>query len=254
MTKPATGSTLDKITFKDWLFALIGLLFVLSSLLIMQKDFNTGMTTLVFFGACFAVAVHIIIRKLRLQRQSLHTVTVTGGEPIYASKKRIALLGIGLLAFGSTLMLFQPDDNQIFYGISLLIATTGAVLLLGLFSGRLAKTYIQFDPAGFTFGYPKGKVSIAWEAIIDLYRGEIHNNPAVFLSVAPENIIVEPASYLAKVSKQMASSRKWTGADFVIMSSTYGIDAPVLMAAIERYITLPEARAELLAQRKLNEG
>ncbi|WP_215397176.1 hypothetical protein [Rheinheimera oceanensis] len=245
---------MDKVTFKDWLFALIGLLFVLSSLLIMQKDFNTGMTTLVFFGACFAVAVHIIIRKLRLQRQSLHTVTVSGGEPIHASKKRIALLGIGLLAFGSTLMLFQPDDNRIFYGISLLIAITGAVLLLGLFSGRLAKTYIQFDPAGFTFGYPKGKVSIAWEAITDLYRGDIHNNPAVFLSVAAENITVEPASYLAKVSKQMASSRKWTGADFVIMTSTYGIDAPVLMAAIERYITQPEARAELQAQRKLSEN
>ncbi|KUM54827.1 hypothetical protein AR688_16320 [Rheinheimera sp. EpRS3] len=254
MTKPATESTLDKITFKDWLFALIGLLFTLSGLLIIQKDFNTGITTLVFFGSCFAVAAHTIIRKLRLQRQSLRTVTVVGGEPIHASKKRIALLGIGLLAFGSTLMLFQPDDNKIFYGITLLIALTGAVMLVGLFSGRLAKTYIQFDPSGFTFGYPKGKVSIPWEAITDLYRGEIHNNQAIFLSVAQENILVEPASYLAKVNKQMASSRKWTGADFVIMTSTYGIDAPVLMAAIERYITQPEARVELQAQRKLSEG
>jgi len=60
-------------------------------------------------------------------------------------------------------MLFQPDDNKIFYGITLLIAATGAVLLLGLVSGRLAKTYIQFDPAGFTFGYPKGK-ALKWQA------------------------------------------------------------------------------------------
>lgn len=85
---------MDKITFKDWLFALIGLLFTLSGMLIIQKDFNTGITTLVFFGTCFAVAVHIIVRKLRLQRQSLRAVTVAGGEPIHASKKRIALLSL----------------------------------------------------------------------------------------------------------------------------------------------------------------
>ena len=60
MAKSAAGSTLDKITFKDWLFALIGLLFTLSGLLIIQKDFNTGITTLVFFGACFAVAVEFL--------------------------------------------------------------------------------------------------------------------------------------------------------------------------------------------------
>src|SRR5690606_24421593 len=62
-------STLDKVTFKDGLFALFGLLLTLAGLVILPKDFKTGVTTLTFFGACFATAVYIILRKLRLQRQ-----------------------------------------------------------------------------------------------------------------------------------------------------------------------------------------
>lgn len=238
---------MDKITFKDWLLALIGLFFILSGVFIIQKDFNTGITVLVFFGACFAVSVQIIVRKLRLQRQSLVAVTVTGGEPIRPSRKRIALISIGLLAMGSIMAVFQPDNNRILFGISLLIALTGVVLLVGLCSGLIARSYIQFDPKGLTFGYLRGKVTIPWSAITYASRGEIHNNQAVFLSVATKNIRVEPPSYQPKVHKQMASSQRWIGADFIILCSTYAIDAPVLLAAIERYMTQPEARAELQA-------
>jgi len=245
---------LDKITFKDWLLALIGLFFILSGVFIIQKDFNTGITVLVFFGACFAVSVQIIVRKLRLQRQSLVTVTVTGGEPIRPSRKRIALISIGLLAMGSIMAVFQPDNNRILFGISLLIALTGVVLLVGLCSGLIARSYIQFDPKGLTFGYLRGKVTIPWPAITHASRGEIHNNQAVFLSVATKNIRVEPPSYQPKVHKQMASSQRWIGADFIILCSTYAIDAPVLLAAIERYMTQPETRAELQAIGKLNEN
>jgi hypothetical protein len=78
-----------------------------------------------------------------------------------------------------------------------------------------------------------------------LARGEWQKNQAVFIGVACDAVTAEPPTYLARVRKQMASSRKWSGAEFVILSSLYGIDSPVLLAAIERYATSPQARAEL---------
>lgn len=241
----STVSRIDKVTFKDWLFALIGLLFTLAGLLIIWGDFKVGITTLAFFGLCFAVSVLTILRKLRLQRQSPLTATVVGGEPMRPSRARIGMLGIGLLVVGSILALFQPNDDKIFFGCALLMATAGGVLLVGLLTGLLLKAYIQFDPPGITFGYFGGKATIPWSAIAKVARGEIQNNQAVFLWVEHEAITAEPASYLPKIKKQMSSSRTWTGADFVILSSKYGVDAPILLAAITRYASSSEARSEL---------
>ena len=133
----------------------------------------------------------------------------------------------------------------------MLIACTGAVLLVGLISGVLPKTYIQFDPAGLTLGYRAGNVIIPWSAITDAARGEIHNNQTVFISVIHEAVTAEPSSYLAKIHKQMASSRTWMGADFTIMNSLYGMDSPALVAAIQRYLSSPEARAKTRSTRRM---
>ncbi len=248
-----TVSKLDKVTFKDWLLALIGLLFTLGGLLIIKKDFKTGITTLALFGACFASAVRVIIRKSRLQKQSLVTAAVAGGEPIRPSRRRIAMLGVGLLAVGSVLAIFQPDGDKIFFGCALFMALAGSALLVGLATGRLSKAYLQFDPPGLSFGDAGGRAVIPWDAIERVARGELSNNPVVFLSVDRDSVVAEPSSYLGKVQRRMASSRSWTGADFVIMSSTYGIDATVLVAALTRYMTSPESRQELRARPRLGD-
>jgi hypothetical protein len=249
MAKKTTTSKLDKVTVKDWLFALIGLFFTLAGVVIFQKDFQTGITTLVFFGSCFTVAVYIILRKLRLQRQSPLAVSVAGGVPIRPSRSRLAMLGLGLLVVGIILAAFSPGDNPILFGLAWLIAFTGGLLGAGLVTGHLPKAYIQFDPSGLTLGYRAGKAIIPWSAITDAARGDIHNNQAVFIRVASEAVTAEPRSYLARIRKQMASSRTWTGADFVIMSSLYGMDSPILLAAIERYAFSSETRAELASPR-----
>lgn len=245
MAEKPVISRLDKVTFTDWLLALIGLLFILVGLVIIQKDFKAGITTLSFFGVCFAVFVHTILRKLRLQRQSPLTVAVVGGVPIRPSRLRAGMFGLGLVGLGGTLALFRPGDSLIFLGCALLMVAVGGVIVVGLVTGFLPKSYLQFDPPGITFGYWGGKVTIPWSAITEVARGEIHGNQAVFIGVVNEAVTAEPPSYLAKVQKKMASSRAWTGADFVIMNSLYGIDAPILVAAMERYITSPEARTEL---------
>lgn len=243
---------MDKVTFKDWLLAFVGLIFTLSGLLVIRSDFKVGVTTLVFFGACLAVAVRIILRKRRLRRQSTLTATVVGGEPIRPSRGRAVALGLGLLVVGVTLAVFQPKEDRIFLGCALLTALAGGVVLVAAATGRLSKSYFQFEPEGIVFGYAKGKATVPWSAITKVARGEIHSNPAVFLWVLHDAVSAEPASYLGKVRKQMASCSSWMGADFVIMSSMYGIDAPVLVAALDRYVTLPEARLELQAPHKLS--
>ena len=238
-------SPLDKITLRDWLLALTSLLFTLGSLVIMWSDFKVGLSTLAIFGPCLALFVHIIRRKLRVQKQSTLTAAVVGGQPIRPAKSRIALLGAGFLVVGSILAIFQPDDDRIILPIALFIATTGAVVLVGLATGLTSRAFLQFDPLGLTMGYFGGRAIVPWSAIAEVARGEINNNQAVFLWVDPAAVSAEPPSYQARLVKQMASTQRWLGADFVIISSSYGIDAPILLAAIQRYVTLPEARAEL---------
>jgi hypothetical protein len=251
MPDASSTSTLDKVTFRDWLLALIGLLFTLAGLLILPTNPKVGIASLALFGPCLALFVHIILRKLRQQKLPQLTATVVGGQPIRPSRARIAKLGAGLLAVGTILIVFRINDKPMFLASVLLIAMTGAVLLVGLATGFLPRTYIQFDPPGLTFGTMRAKATIPWSAITNVVRGEIQGNQAVLLWVDLGSVVVEPASETARIHTQVASSIAWNGADFVIMSSSYGVDAPVLLAAIERYVRFPAARAELHGDPKL---
>lgn len=251
MKSVSPPSKFDEVTAKDWLLALIGLFFTLGGLLTLPKDFRVGITTLAFFGPCFVLFVHTILRKLRLQKQSTVGARVVGGTPIRPSKARIALLGLGLLVVGTILAVFQPDQNRVYLGCAVITALVGAAVLGGLATGLLARSFIQFDPQGISIGRFGGTATVPWSAITQLARGEIHSNPTVLVWVDRQAVRSEPAAYLAKLHKQMDSSQRWLGADFAIMSSTYGIDAPVLLAALERYTASPEARDELAVQAKL---
>ena len=238
-------SQLDKVTVKDWMLAAVGFMFTLAGLLIIRRDFKVGITTLAFFGSCFALSVRVILRKLRLQKQGPMTATVVGGEPIRPSKARMATLGGGLFVVGTILSVFQPDNDKVMFGISIFVASVGALFLVALATGWLSKAFIQFDQEGLTLGFWRGKTTIPWSSITNVARGEIHSNPAIFIWVDHNAVTTEPPEYLTKIRKQMASARAWTGADFAIMSSNYGIDAPVLLAAIERYASEPASREQL---------
>lgn len=246
-----TASKLDKITFKDWLLAAIGGTFTLGGLLIIRKDFNTGIVTLVLFGLSFAHAVHVILRKRRAQKRVALTATVAGGVPIRQSRRRLALLGGAILAVGATQLAFGPQGNALMLGIGWLLAGVGAAVLIGLAFGLLPIGYIQFDPRGITFAQLRGKAIVPWAAITGLARGDVYNNPAVLVAVDADAIAAEPEAYRPKLLKQLAFSRGAMGADFVILSTSYGIDAPILLAALQRYVTEPSSRQELRSMPQL---
>lgn len=234
---------LDRITFQDWALAVIGGLFTLAALFIIRKDFKTGIVTLGFFGLCFAHAVSVILRKRRAHRQQAMTASVAGGVPIRPSRLRMGLLGGALLGLGALHAAFTTNPVQI--GIGWFLVVVGTVMLVGMASGMIYTAYVQFDPAGLTFGDRRGKAFVPWAAVTGLARTEMSSNPVVLVSVDVEAIQIVPASQQLRLFKQMGRTRGTFGADFALMSTVYGIDAPVLLAALQRYVTEPESRQEL---------
>lgn len=242
MTRDAP-SKLDRIGFQDWALAVIGGLFTLGGLLMLRSDFRTGIVTLVFFGLCFAHAVSVILRKRRAQKLQALTATVAGGVPIRQSRARMALLGGAILAVGATHVAFTTEPVRV--GLGWLLVGIGAAVLIALALGLVSAGYIQFDPAGITFAQRRGKAIVPWEAVTGLARGDMQNNPIVLVTIDAQAITAEPAAYRPRLLKQLARSRGAMGADFFIMSAAYGIDAPVLLAALQRYVTEPASRQEL---------
>src|SRR5690606_39308721 len=106
------------------------------------------------------------------------------------------------LEFRRVLFRSRPGDSLIFLGCALLMVAVGGVIVVGLVTGFLPKSYLQFDPPGITFGYWGGKVTIPWSAITEVARGEIHGNQAVFIGVVNEAVTAEPPSYLAKFRRR----------------------------------------------------
>lgn len=240
---PGSAAEPDRIRLQDWLLAAISLLFTLAGLLIIGRDFRTGIVTLVLFGLCLVHAVRVILRKRRALKQVALTASVAGGVPIRQSRLRLAGLGTALLAIGATHAAFTSQPVQLALGW--LLAGLGGALLLGLALGLLGSASIQFDPTGITFADRHGKAHVPWDAVTRLARGELQNNPMVLICVDDGAIQIQPAAYRSRLYKQMGRSRGLAGADFVIMSDSYGIDAPVLLAALQRYVATPAARQEL---------
>ena len=255
--EPSKTSMFSTVTAENWLLATIGLIFMGLCLWIIPGNFNLGINGIMFGGLCFALAVRIILRKLRLQKlaqspspsqlQATLAALVAAGVPIRPSRVRMAMLIVVLLVVGTVLVVFPIEDNKLVLACGLLIAITGLALLIGRVTGLLTRAYIQLDPAGLTLGYYGGKAMVPWSAILTVDHTEINSNQAVYFRVVHKAVTAEPAAYLANVHKKMASSMRWFRADFVIMSSHFGIDAPVLAAAITKYKTSPEARQELKA-------
>ncbi len=242
MTSPAP---LDRITAQDWALAVIGVTFTLASLLILTHDVKTGLLTLPFFSVCAVHAVGVIVRKRRTQRQVAVKATVVGGVPIRPSRLRMALLAGAVLAIGATQLAFGPRHHGLMMGIGGLLTVLGIALLGAVALGRLPSGHVQFDPAGITFAQRDGTAQVPWDAITRLARSEMSDNPMVLIDVDADAVVISPPGECGRWFQRMGRSRGRLGADFVIMTGAYGIDAPVLLAALQRYAAEPGARQEL---------
>lgn len=181
MNDATPASKQHKVTFGDWLLVVISLVFTLLALALMSENFAKSMVMLAMFGSGLVVSIHIVRRKLRLQKYKPQQVTVVGGVPIRPSKMRAAQLGVGFSVLGAVFVLYGDQHDKLFMGIGWLVTSVGVAVLAGLVTGLLPREYFQFEPTGLTLGRRGGRVHIPWDMLLRVAPGEVHGNQAVFI-------------------------------------------------------------------------
>lgn len=241
-------------TWRDWLLLTIGLTFVLMALIILPRKPDVGIVTLAFFGSCFMVFLSNILRKFRFRRFRTVGIDVAGGVPIRPPRWRVLLLGGWLLILGAIMVRFGATYPMMFRLLGGFVAVVGAALLAGVPMGWLPRGYLQFDSEGLTIDHGRWRALIPWDQFADIREAELHDNPVMLISVDDvEAIVFEPPEIRPRALRAIASTQAWHGAHLMIMTSHYGIDLPVLTAAIARYANDRSARQDLGA-RALPEG
>jgi len=87
---------------------------------------------------------------------------------------------------------------------------------------------------------------VPWDGIASVSAGEFHHNPAVFISLRDLGVVIAQLPQSGQqVMRHLRANLQWIGVPIMLMTSQYGMDLPVLMAALERYIADPSARTEL---------
>ena len=236
---------------RDWVLLAIGIVFVLSGVIILPSNRDVGIVSLAMFGPATVVAATIILRKLRFRRQRALKAEIVGGVPIRQSRVLVITSGATLAAMGVVFILFGNSYGPIFLGLAWLIAVIGGGLLIGALLGWWPNDFIQFDAVGISFGRTRYTLMVPWEAIARVSAGHYNNNPAAFIWLHDNtSIVVDPIERYQQALKHLAWNTGWTGAPIFVLTSNYGMDLPLFMMALERYLADPGARAEL-ARRQL---
>jgi hypothetical protein len=246
-----TRSPYPRPGVRDWALFAVGCTFVAAGLFILPSRSDVGIVTLAFFGTCTAMFGANLVRKYRFRRLQPIRVQIVGAVPIRPSRGGVFLLGGTLFALGVTLEIFGTAYGRIFSSLSFVIAGVGALLLVGLALRWLPVGYIQFDPAGLTFGQRRWAFMVPWDQIAKVGAGEFHDNPVLLLWIRePAAIQVDPPHHHARAVAGLASTMAWSGVHVMLMTSQYGMDLPLVAKAVERYVSDPSSRREL-AQRFL---
>lgn len=240
-----------RVTPMDWTLAGIAAGLTLAGLGLLPGDFKNGVALLAMAGLGLVHTLHVILRKRRLARLGSVSARVTGGVRLRPSRLQFALYGAALLAVGAVLAsVAGPRDAQMGGGgwLSMLV---GGGMLAGVAVGWLPLGHLQFDPDGLTVGDRGGQTRVPWDAITGLGGNEVDGQPAVLLTVDAHALVPMPPGHGAQLARRLAWARGKAGVDIIIFSHDYGIAAPVLLAALERYVTEPAARQELAATPRL---
>src|SRR5215510_4803017 len=203
---------------KDWALLVINIVFVALSFFILPHERDVGIVTLAFFGPCLIVTIGTVLRKFRFRRFRALKAEIVGGVPIRASRAQALAAALMLLLMGTIIVL----------------------------CGLVPNDYVRFDPEGITFSRARYSYTVPWDSIAQVRAGQMHNNPALFIWLhGYDRVTVQPREKRDRVLKSFAWGTGWAGAPIMLLPSRYGIDLPMLMLALERYLTEPNARSEL---------
>jgi hypothetical protein len=233
-------------TFQDWLLLVLNVVFVAAGLLILPSSPDAGIVTLAFFGTCLFVSAGTVLRKFRFRRHAAAKVDVQGGVPIRPRMGAMLALGGWLTVLGIILVVFGHSYPLLFRILGAGVAIAGGVLTFGVLVGWWPGGFLQFDPHHLTIAQRAWRVRLPWDEIVDVVEAELQSNPVLLIAVADaDRLAVDPPQAVGRAMKAIANSRALIGADFMIMTTHYGIDLPVLSDAIARYVNDVSARAEL---------
>jgi hypothetical protein len=233
----------------------IGLGFVLLGFLLLPREGARAIAPIAFFGACTLVFAATIVRKWRFSRLRPLRAEIAGGVRIPPSRSKALVLGAAITVLGVILVVFGRDHGVILWLISWFIAVVGAGVLIGSAFGWLPVGYLQFDPGGMTIGSRLWAFTVPWDRVARIEAGEFHDNPALYIWIdRPQDVLVHPPQRLSNVLRQLAWSERRLGAHVMVLTSTYDLDLPLLMRALERYVADPASRSELAEKKLLPAG
>jgi hypothetical protein len=87
---------------------------------------------------------------------------------------------------------------------------------------------------------------IPWNQIVFVAPGGPGENVMLLINISQiEAVEVRPEKYREKALKKLESNVRWFGVPVTIMPGRYGLSLPLLIKAIERYITVPASREAL---------
>lgn len=229
-----------------WMLLTINLVFCASSLIIWRTDPRLALVTLTFFGGGAGLFAMVILRKRRERRFKAHFVQVAGGVKIPVMRRRQWMFAVYLMALGGALGLGGVGRSLMICLLGALAGLCGIVLLVVQRSGLLSRSFLLFLPEGLIFGALRYELQLPWDAIREVRPIEYADNPFVGLRFANLDMIqVTPAAQRNLALKHIRETGALMGVDLAVPTQHFGLEVPIFVAALRRYIEEPTSRQEL---------
>ncbi len=234
------------LTFRAIALCVVSFAFVAAGFVILPRNRNLGVVSVTFFGAVALVHTSTLLRRVRHARLQPLRAQLTGGVWIRPSRRRAAVAGAVMAVPGAVMLLFDPGSLWRIRAAAVLMCVVGTLLLVGVALRWLPRNAsLMFTPEGVVFGSRAQSFTIPWDAM-SVQAAEAHDNAALLIWVTPIDAVrVDPQERLGRVVKGFVTNSKWVGAHQMLLTEPYGLELPLLIVAMQRYISDPTSRAEL---------
>ncbi|MEM6925646.1 MAG: hypothetical protein AAF602_01860 [Myxococcota bacterium] len=239
-----------------WLTLFISSGFVVMAVIIALKDppeLLMALTTGTFFGLCAVTAIVMLVqqRSMRRSLQTPSTVEVVADAPIPMRKGRQVVAALCLIVVGGIgTVAPMPTLYRVLMAFLVLV---GIGLLAAVGLGLHAHRTLRFAPDGLWIELRQVRYRYPWDGlrvVLGQWQGHptvvlaIDDLEAVFASMEPRpGWSVERARDL--LLKRFGNAMAYHGGTEMILAWHYGFDAVRLYEALQRYVTVPAARADL---------
>lgn len=244
-----TGWRLYSDSLFDAFMIFIGLSWLALAIIAFQSDISMLAFQLLLASAITLVACSRATKRFTQPKSAKRLVQVAGGVKIRPSSTKLLLISAWLILFGPACVsaAYLHDGNWAIVGIGILVLVFGIFLMLGFALGKFPVGFLKFEHQGLTIGYRAWSVLVPWENVAQVSLTDPYENSILCLCLFdPTAVHVQPLEKVADFRKVLAANQDWGDVDLIVMLSIYPFDVNDLLIAIQRYVTDPRARAELV--------